>query len=176
MSGKLKAWTKTAGGTRPARKNTGRGQGRFTAAKSGTQPGGQPMPKNAAARLVKKAAGPIAERTAPAKQTEKGLGVRKVEYAEGFSRNGWRAHGPAAERVGQDEKNMTITKPARDRICQIFGKTAAASPNEDSPGPKHTAARLPKQSCPQKSKNDARAARKTNAAAAAIKSTPERFT
>lgn len=39
---------------------------------------------------------------------------------------------------------------------RIFGKTAAASPNEDfPPGQKHTAARLPKQTCTQKLKIDA---------------------
>ena len=115
-------------------------------------------------------ADPITERSTPAKQTEKVAGRPK---ALAVTVGGAWAGGRKG-RAGRKKYDYYQTGAGPHR--RIFGKTAAASPNEDfPPGQKHTAARLPKQTCPQKSKNDARVA-KTNAAAAAIKSTPERFT
>ena len=158
-------WRHTAGPKkyRPGAREIHRGKKRHTAGRieRKSRPGEQPQPKNTAARHVKNAA--------PAKQTEKVAGrpaalAVTVGGAQSAVRKG---------RTGRKKYDYYQTGAGPHR--RIFGKTAAASLNEDSSGPKHTAARLPKQTCPQKSKNDARVA-KTNAAAAAIKSTPKRFT
>ena len=72
-------FTAAKSGTRPARKNTGRGQGRFTAAKERHTAGRATAAKKYSCKTCEKGgAGPITKRTAPAKQTEKVAGRPKA--------------------------------------------------------------------------------------------------